>query len=177
MEIICRTEEFTSLEPPYTFSDSSCKMWWPSISEIDSSVSSIRKQLSYRKHVHHKPGSKYALRCWEKRERLHVLQDNRFLKFERMELKAWKLSAERYDNQTMKFTCPAVGLPPFYPWVCLHHTFVVCKLIFRCLTGSHMTISSKSNYRVRLNVNINIADQEPITWSVQFPYWAYVTAF
>ena len=54
-----------------------------SISEIDSSVSSIRKKVSYRKHVHHNPSSKHASRCWEKREWLRVLWDNRnyFLKF------------------------------------------------------------------------------------------------
>ena len=35
---------------------------------------------------------------------------------------------------------------------------VFCETILRCLTGSHMTISSKSNYRVRLNVDMDIAD-------------------
>ena len=40
----------------------------------------------------------------------------------------------------------------------LHHTFAVRNLILRCLTGSHMAILSKSNYRVRLNTNIAIAD-------------------
>ena len=58
----------------------------------------------------------------------------------------------------MKFTHSAVELIPFYPRVCLHHIFVVRNLILRCLTGSQMTIVSKSNYRVRPNVNINIAD-------------------
>ena len=58
----------------------------------------------------------------------------------------------------MKFTHPAVALPPFYLWVCLHHKFAVRNIILRCLTGSHMTILSKSNYRVRLNVNMNITD-------------------
>ena len=68
-------------------SDAACKMWWLSVSEIDSSVSSIRKKISYRKHVHHNPSSKYASRCWEKREWLHVLWDNwnYFLKFVRIE--------------------------------------------------------------------------------------------
>ena len=60
-----------------------------------------------------------------------------------------------------KFTHSAVEPSPFYPWVCLHHTFAVRNLILKCLTGSHMTISSKSNNRVRLNVNINIADSIP----------------
>ena len=32
------------------------------------------------------------------------------------------------------------------------------SLILKCLTGSHMTTFSKSNYRVRLNVNMNITD-------------------
>ena len=61
----------------------------------------------------------------------------------------------------LKFTHPAVEPSPFYPWVCLHYTFAVLNLILRCLTGSHMKISSKSNYRVRLNVNMNIADSIP----------------
>ena len=58
----------------------------------------------------------------------------------------------------MKFTHSAVELVPFYPRVCSHHIFAVRNLILRCLTGSHMTIVSKSNYRVRLNVNMDIAD-------------------
>ena len=55
-------------------------------------------KISYRKHVHHNPCSKYASRCWEKREWLHVLWDNwnYFLKFVRIEQKARKHSAERY---------------------------------------------------------------------------------
>ena len=55
-------------------------------------------KISYRKHVHHNPCSKYASRCWEKREWLHVLWDNwnYFLKFVRIEQKAWKHSAEKY---------------------------------------------------------------------------------
>ena len=69
-----------------------------------------------------------------------------------------KYSAEKYHDQTIKFTPPAVGLPPFRPWVCLHHTFALGNLIVRCLTGSHMIISSKSNYRARLNVNMDTAD-------------------
>ena len=62
----------------------------------------------------------------------------------------------KYLNQTMKFTPLTVGLTPFYLWVSLHHLFAVHNLIFRCFTGSQMTILSKSNYRVRLNVNMNI---------------------
>ena len=58
----------------------------------------------------------------------------------------------------MKFTHSAVELTPFHLWVCLHHTFAVRNLILRYLTGSHMTILSKSNYRVRINVNMDIAD-------------------
>ena len=54
----------------------------------------------------------------------------------------------------MKFTHSAVELTPFYP----HHTFAVHNLILRYLTGSHMTILSKSNYRFRLNVNMDVAD-------------------
>ena len=44
-----------------------------SISEIDSSVSSIWKKLSYRKHVHHNPSIKYGLRCRAKIKWRHVL--------------------------------------------------------------------------------------------------------
>ena len=62
----------------------------------------------------------------------------------------------------MKFTYLAVEVIPFYPWVSLHHTFAVRNLILRCLTGSHMTILSKSNYRVRLDVNMELADSFPI---------------
>ena len=58
----------------------------------------------------------------------------------------------------MKFTHSVPELTPFYPWVCLHHPFSVRNLILRCLTGSHITILSKSNSRVRLHVNIDIAD-------------------
>ena len=63
-----------------------------------------------------------------------------------------------YHDQTMKFTPHAAGLTPFYPWVCLLLTFALGNLILRCLTGSYMTIFSKSNYRVKLKVNMNIAD-------------------
>ena len=71
----------------------------------------------------------------------------------------WKHSAEKYHDQTMKFTHPAEGLTPFSLWVCLHHTYAARNLILRCLTGSHrVTVLTKSNYRVRLNVNMNIAD-------------------
>ena len=66
----------------------------------------------------------------------------------------------------MKFTHSAVEPIPFYPWVCAHHTFAVRNLILRCLTGSHMTILSKSNYRVRLNVNMDIVD--PISFYFNF---------
>ena len=58
----------------------------------------------------------------------------------------------------MNFNYLAVELIPFYPWVCSHHTLAVRNLILRCLTGSHMTMLSKSNYHVRLNVNMDIAD-------------------
>ena len=58
----------------------------------------------------------------------------------------------------MKFTHSAVELIPVYPWVCSHHIFAVRNLIPRYLTGSHMTIVSKSNYRVRPSVNMDIAD-------------------
>ena len=51
-----------------------------------------------------------------------------------------------------------VGLTPFYLSVCLHHTFALSNLVLKYLTGSHMKIFSKSNYHVRLNVNMNITD-------------------
>ena len=99
-------------------------MWWLSISEINSSVSSSRKKLSYRKHVHHNPSIKYASTDVERRESGSMFCETKhFLKFERIEQKAWKHSAEKYHDQTMKFT-------PFYPWVCLHHIFALDNLIF-----------------------------------------------
>ena len=135
-------------------------MWSISISEINFSVSSIRKKISYRRHVHHNPSITYASRCWAKRKWLHVLWDswNHFLKFERIEQKTWKHSAEKYHDLTMKFIHSAVELTLLHTWVCLHHTFAIRNLILRCLKGSHMTILSKSNGRVRLNVNMDIAD-------------------
>ena len=53
-------------------------MWWLSILEIDSSVSSIRKKLSHHNHVHYNPSIKHASRCWAKRRWLHVLWDKPF---------------------------------------------------------------------------------------------------
>ena len=58
----------------------------------------------------------------------------------------------------MKFPHSAVELIPFYPSVCSHHTFAVRYFLLRCLTGSCMTILSKLYNRVRLNVNMDIAD-------------------
>ena len=85
-------------------------------------------------------------------------ETNHFLKLEQIKSKAWQHSTEKYHGQTLKFTPLAIGVTPFYPWVCLHHTFVVSNLILRCLTGSYITRLSKSNYCIRLNVNLNIAD-------------------
>ena len=47
----------------------------------------LGKKTAYRKHVHHKPSTKYVLTCWQKRVWLHVLWDNwnYFLKFVRIE--------------------------------------------------------------------------------------------
>ena len=58
------------------------------------------KELSQCKRVHHNPSSKYASTCCAKRKSLHVLWDNwnHFLKFERIELKAWKQSTEKYHD-------------------------------------------------------------------------------
>ena len=70
------------------------------------------KKISYRKHVHHD-----ASKCWAKRKWLMFCETNHFLTFERIEKKAWKHRAEKYDNQTIKFTHPAVEPTPFYPWV------------------------------------------------------------
>ena len=133
-------------------------MWSLSISEINFSVSSIKEKISYHRHEHHNPSITYASRCWAKRKWLHVLWDNwnHFLNISRN--KTWKHSAEKYHDLTMKFIHSAVELTLLHTWVCLHHTFAIRNLILRCLTGSHMTILSKSNYRVRLNLNMNIAD-------------------
>ena len=94
-------------------------------------------------------------------------ETNHFLKSERIELKVWKHSAKKYHDQAMKFTHPAVGLTSFYSWVCLHHTFAALNLILRCFTGSHMTIFPKSNYRVGLNLNMNIADSISFYFNIE----------
>ena len=54
-------------------------MRWLSISDINSTVSSIGKKLWYRRHVHHNSSNKYASRGWAKRKWLHVLWDKPFL--------------------------------------------------------------------------------------------------
>ena len=59
----------------YAITAQTCKTRWLSISEIDSSVSSVRKKISYRKHGHHNLSSKYASRCWEKRKWLRYETD------------------------------------------------------------------------------------------------------
>ena len=75
-------------------------------------------------------------------------------------------SSRKHENTALKSTMIkqwnsnahfAVGLTPFHPWVCLYHTYAVRNLILRCLTDSLMTILSKSNYHVRLNVKMDIA--------------------
>ena len=97
-------------------------------------------------------------RCWAKRKWLHVLWDNwnHFLNISRN--KTWKHSAEKYHDLTMKFIHSAVELTPLHPRVCLHPHICGRNLILRCLTGSHMTILSTSNCRVRHYVNMNIAN-------------------
>ena len=76
-------------------------------------------------------------------------------------------SSRKHENIALKSTTAkqlnsltrcGIRTNSIYPWVCLHYTFAVRNLILRCLTGSHMTMSSKSNYRVSLNVNMDIAD-------------------
>ena len=68
-------------------------------------------------------------------------------------------SAEKYHDQTMKFTHSTVGLTPFRRELNFsHYTLAVRNLILRYLTGSHITILSNLNYRVRLNVNTDIAE-------------------
>ena len=52
--------------------------YWPSVSEVDSPVSSIRKKLSHRKLVHHNPSIKYASRWWAKRKWFHVHDKKKF---------------------------------------------------------------------------------------------------
>lgn len=88
-------------------SDASCKMYWQSISEIDSLGYSIRRKLLNCKHVHHNLSIQYASKCCAKGNWLHVLWDKAFPE-------------------------------------------VLRSLILRCLTGSLMTILSKSWYCVRL---------------------------
>ena len=67
-------------------------------------------------------------------------------------------SSRKHENIALKSKTTKQFKIPFYPWVFLHLTFAVRNLILGCLTGSKMTISSDSSYRVRLNVNMNIAD-------------------
>ena len=49
--------------------------------EMDSSVSSTRKNLSYCKHVYHNPSIRYASRCRAKRKWLYFFETNHFFKF------------------------------------------------------------------------------------------------
>ena len=62
-----------------------------------------------------------------------------------------------FVTQTMIHSsrCRTISILPvslFAPHICGRN------LILSCLTGSHMTISSKSNYCIRLNADMNIAD-------------------
>lgn len=88
-------------------SDASCKMYWQSISEINSLGYSIRRKLLNCKHIHHNLSIQYASKCCAKGNWLHVLWDKAFPE-------------------------------------------VLRSSILRCLTGSLMTILSKSWYCVRL---------------------------
>ena len=125
-------------------------MWSISIPEINFSVSSIRKKISHRRHVHHNPSITYASRCWAKRS------GSMFC--ETVETISWSSNESSRKHENIALKSSAVELTPLHPRVCLHHTFTIRNLILRCLTGSHMTILSKSNGRVRLNVNMDIAD-------------------
>ena len=127
----------------------SCKIRWLSILEIDSSVSSIRKNYCIAS-IFIITRALSMPRDVERRESGFMFcETNNFFKFKRIDYKIWKHSAEKYDDQTMKFT-PTEGLKPFYQWVCLLLTSALGILILRYLTGSHMTIFSKSNYRAEL---------------------------
>ena len=68
--------------------------------------------------------------------------------------------SKKHDNIALKNT---------REFVCTIH-FALSNLILRCFTGSQMTIFSKSNHRVRLNVNMNTA------YSISFYFnfgWSY----
>ena len=53
----------------------------------------------------------------------------------------------------------------------MHHTFALGNLILRCLMGSHFTILSKSNYRVRPNVNMDTADSISLNFNFGNGYY------
>ena len=83
--------------------------------------------------VHHNPSGRYASRCWAKRKWLHILwQTIPEVRTNRVERKH---SAEKYDNQSMKFTHSAVASSPFYPRVSLNHTFDGSIAECRSFTG------------------------------------------
>ena len=90
-----------------------------------------------------------------------VLTDRRTLSGKRPKSACSRPSSCRFSfSAAKKYLYPGQvrNILPFNPWVCSHHTFAVRNLILKCLTGSHMTIVSKSNYRFRLNVNMDIAN-------------------
>ena len=127
-------------------------MWWLSISEIDSLVSIIRKKISYRKHIHHNPSSKDVERrkkgsifC-ETTEPFPKLRTNRI-----GSIKSQRWKVPWLNNEIYSFCSRTNSILPV-------SLFAVRNLILKCLTGSHMTILSKSNYQVRLNVNMDTTD-------------------
>ena len=62
----------------------------------------LGKKLSYRNHVHHNPGRKYASRCWDKRKCLHVLWDKTFPEVRTNRVESMKtLSAARVFRRWM----------------------------------------------------------------------------
>ena len=97
------------------------KMWWLPISKIDSSVSSIRKKISYRKHIHHKPSSKNVSRCREKRvapcfvRQLKLFPEVRTNRVESMKTKRWKIP---WLNSFSSRTSSSLVASLFAPHLC-----------------------------------------------------------
>ena len=115
------------------------------------------KKLSYCKRVHHNPSSKYASRCWAKRTWLHVLWEKPFPEVRTNQVESmktcWKVPWPNNEiNLSRSRTKSILPVSLLAPQICGPYLFLWC------LTGCHMKILSKLNYRVRLNENMDIAD-------------------
>ena len=121
-------------------------MWWLSISETDSSVSSIKEK--------YRIASMFIITRAVSTPRDVERRESGSMFCETIEIISWSSyeSSRKHENIALKSTVTE-------QWSSLiqQHIFAVHILILRCLTGPHMTVVSKSNYHVRLNVNMDIA--------------------